>query len=278
MQLTTYWDFLRMILLETKALSALTYLSGCNSDWRTKAQLLSTGMITPIFLPTETCAHFLNSLTTLERTAQQMGMSGAAFGITRAREECLSYLALPIGNDANRLQKVVNHTERVLLTFMDELRSRHLFTLEAKHAMYFDLASPFGGAVESAFPSAGYDITEASKCRALRRWTASVMHLMRALEVGLAALARHYEVEAEANWNMVLNQIEAKSRQVGKKTHGSDEEQWAAEAALHLRFIKNAWRNHAMHPLEKYDEERAVAIYENCRSFMSHLAAKLTEV
>lgn len=30
-----------------------------------------------------------------------------------------------------------------------------------------------------------------------------------------------------------------------------------------------------MHPLERYDEERAVQIFENTRSFMQHLAGKL---
>jgi hypothetical protein len=75
----------------------------------------------------------------------------------------------------------------------------------------------------------------------------------------------------------VLNQIEVKTREVGKRTHGPVAEQWAAEAATHLRFIKNAWRNHAMHPRQVYDEERAVAIFENSRSFMQHLSENLTE-
>lgn len=127
------------------------------------------------------------------------------------------------------------------------------------------------------FPSASYDIAEAGKCIALGRWTAVVMHSMRVLDVGLTALARQYGLEADRNWNQTLNQIEAKTREVAKRTHGDEGEQWAAEAATHLRFVKNAWRNHAMHPKEKYDEERAVAIFEHSADFMKHLAKKLSE-
>lgn len=277
MQIKSCLDLLRMILLETKTLSALTYLSGCYADWRDKLQLLRAGLLKPLVLSLETRAQFIHNLTILEGAAQAMGMSGAEVGIRRAREECLEHLAAPIGYDDHRFQKIVNHTERVLITFMDELGGRHLFTLEPKHARFFDHELPFGASVDAAFPSAAYDIVEAAKCRALGRWTASVMHLMRVLEVGLGALARHYGVEPHSNWNTVLNQIENKSREVGKKSHGAEEEKWAAEAALHLRFIKNAWRNHAMHPLEKYDEERAVAIFDSCRSFLVHLSSKLSE-
>lgn len=266
-----------MIVLETNTISTLTYLSGCLAEWRDKLQLLRADMIRPLMLPLETRAHFINSLLILESTAQKMGMTGTTVGIRRAREECLEYLAAPIGTDVHRLQIVVNHCERVLLAFMDELQGRDLFTLDPKHAIFFDKEIPFGQQCDAAFPSATYDISEAAKCRALGRWTACVMHLMRALEVGLSALARHYQIEHQANWNTVLNQIESKSREVGKKTHGAEEEKWAAEAALHLRFVKNAWRNHAMHPLEKYDEDRAVAIYDHCRLFLSHLAQKLSE-
>lgn len=103
------------------------------------------------------------------------------------------------------------------------------------------------------------------------------MHLMRVMETGLLTLARHYGVDHQANWNQTLNQIEARSREVGKRSHGAETEQWAAEAATHLRFVKNAWRNHAMHPSEKYDEQRAVAIFDHCRAFMQHLAPELSQ-
>ncbi|HST51346.1 MAG TPA: hypothetical protein VLJ61_04985 [Pyrinomonadaceae bacterium] len=51
----------------------------------------------------------------------------------------------------------------------------------------YKMTFPFGQKVADRFPSASYDIAEASKCFALERNTACVMHLMRAAEVGLKA-------------------------------------------------------------------------------------------
>ena len=61
------------------------------------------------------------------------------------------------------------------------------------------------------------------------------MHLMRVLESGLDALAKHLDVPSGENWNSVLGAIEGKLREVRRKIDGRDEEQWAAEAGVHLR-------------------------------------------
>ena len=91
------------------------------------------------------------------------------------------------------------------------------------------------------------------------------------------ALAAHVGVAHEENWNKTLNLIEAKLREVRKKVDGPQAEQRAAETGTQLRFIKNAWRNHAMHPLVAYDEHRAKAIVENARLLLKHLASKINQ-
>ena len=64
-------------------------------------------------------------------------------------------------------------------------------------------------------------------------------------------------------------------------THGQEwkdkDEPFFAEAATHFRFIKNGWRNHAMHGRDKYTDEEAEGIYESVRSLMSHLSERLSE-
>jgi len=104
------------------------------------------------------------------------------------------------------------------------------------------------------------------------------MHLMRALEIGLNCLASWVGVDSNGNWNKLLNEMESKLRQVSRKTHSPEDEQFAAEAVIHFRAIKNAWRNHSMHAREKYDEERAVVIYDQARSFMRHLSTRLCDL
>jgi tRNA nucleotidyltransferase/poly(A) polymerase len=267
-----------MIELNGAVVSSLTFLSGSLSDWRLQQQLIQSQKFAPLEISVETRAQFLKCFEVLAKAAKELDAISAGVAAQRAFDECLALLSAPIGYDAHRLGKVIGHAERVLVPFMDELAGRQVFALSQRQSTLFAAGMPFGDAVNTAFPSVTYDAVEAGKCLALGRWTASVMHIMRVLEVGLRALATLYGLEAEDNWNKVLNQIEAKTREVGKRTYGADQEQWAAEAALHLRFIKNAWRNRAMHPLQKYDEEQATAIYDNTRSFMRHLAEKLTEV
>jgi len=83
-----------------------------------------------------------------------------------------------------------------------------LVALPSANARYFAGEPLFGEAVENAFPDVSYDIAEAGKCRAFGRWTATVMHLMRVLEAGLAALGRHVGVEpADSCLNQFIDGI-----------------------------------------------------------------------
>lgn len=266
--------------IRSDTFSALSIIAGCRGEWKLMAQLLANSHRLPIAppdIPMETRAHFLRSCEILVETAGELQMNASGMAAMRCREECFDLLASPIGYDHHRLARIVSLSEQLLQVFGDELAGRKLFRLRSGAEALLADEPQFGGDVEDAFPSAAYDIQESARCLALERWTASVMHVMRAMEVGLLALADHYGVAPGENWNQTLNQIEARSREVGRKTHGPDAEAWAAEAAAHLRFVKNAWRNHAMHPKSTYDEARAQAIFNNCRAFMGHLATKLAD-
>ena len=169
----------------------------------------------------------------------------------------------------------------------EELRERIEHELEGK-AIYFvssqvellESTEPlFGLTVDERFPSARFDISEAGKCLALGRSTASVIHLMRALEVGLGCLAVALGLTLTSeNWNTV---IEKEIRSRTKTSHGKkwkdQDESYYAEAATHFRLVKNAWRNHAAHAKVKYLPEEAAEIFQSVKSFMRHLAKRLGE-
>ena len=171
----------------------------------------------------------------------------------------------------------------------EELRQRVADELEGKAIYYVsdhvELLSDsplFGDEVDRAFPSAQYDISEAGRCLALRRSTACVVHLMRALEVALENLANELGMSPTTeNWHTVLDEIEKEIKSRNKHTHGQkwkdEDEPYFAKAATHFRMIKNAWRNHAMHARDKYTAEEAEEIYGSVRSFMRHLSARLSE-
>jgi hypothetical protein len=163
--------------------------------------------------------------------------------------------------------------------FNDEIATLHCFFLSDDERSYHDPSKPlFGAEVDNAFPSSSPEIEEAGKCRATGRWTACVMHLMRALEPALLALQATVGVNVpKEQWNQIIDQIESKIEEIKKRTHGGADEQWYSEAATHFRFIKNAWRNYAQHLHERYDEERALEIYDSVRAFMRQLATRLSE-
>lgn len=152
-----------------------------------------------------------------------------------------------------------------------------MFVLPSKHAGFYAAKPHFGEAVDDAFPSAAQEIGDAAKCRALGQWTACVLHLMRALEPALNALAGYVAVQPDQNWNTALNQIDAKLRAITKANDGAEAEQWASEASAHFRTVKNAWRNHAAHGRARYNEDEAVAIFDNVRFLMTTLAGRLSE-
>ncbi len=256
--------------------AAASFLGAISSGFSQHAKLIRQGLAAPARSPQHDRVWTLKSVERIRDFAIDHELNGLKRAACRAFDELVEPLAAPVA-DAAALETISRHCSMLSQMVADELAEQKFYTLGSGDARWFEDAEPFGLEVEDAFPSAAFDIEEAAKCRALGRWTASVMHLMRVMEVGLAALARHYGIDHQANWNQVLNQIEAKTREIGKRTHGEEAEQWAAEAATHLRFVKNAWRNHAMHPRSQYDPDRAKAVFENTRSFMQHLATKLIE-
>lgn len=141
-----------------------------------------------------------------------------------------------------------------------------------------DLAEPksplFGVEVESKAPQMSEDIAEAGKCVAFGRYTASVFHLMRVMEIGLQRLGELLGVQlvTEKNWQNILDEVTKAVKALNQKEART---KTLAEAASHLYAVKVAWRNEVMHPKQTYTQEQAEAIFENVRTFVRDLAGLL---
>jgi hypothetical protein len=158
------------------------------------------------------------------------------------------------------------------------LNRRKFFEPEPRYMEYFENPKLFGDYVFIAFASANDDITEAGTCLALERSTACVMHLMRAAEVALAALAKTLNVGPQNDWGSYLRLIDkelaSRAKTAGARTA---DERFYAEAAIHFDHVKRAWRNPTMHVEKSYTQDRAAEILQAVRSLMSHLATKISE-
>ena len=218
------------------------------------------------------------------------GQVNELFGhLTEAKLTMSAKKALQLYLLLNDKDETGSATGELIKRYSNELRERIEDELEGKtffyisdHVSLMSDRQPFGNKVGAAFPSAQYDITEAGHCLALRRSTACVVHLMRALEVALASLATALGLSLKTeNWNRILNDIEDAIRSRTRATHGQQwkdkDEPFFTEAAAHFRLIKNAWRNHVMHGRDKYTEQEAEDIYRSVRPFMQHLSERLSE-
>jgi hypothetical protein len=164
----------------------------------------------------------------------------------------------------------------------DECRRQLMIMIDPTHISYisnpqfFDPEDAAANKVSVQFPSAAEDIAEAGKCFALGRSTASVMHLNRAVEAGLIALATALGVTRQNDWGKYLtgidNALQAKLKASGAR---SPDEQFYAEVHITFDAVRRAWRNPTMHVDKTYTMERAEEIIFAVRGFMRHLATKL---
>jgi hypothetical protein len=160
-------------------------------------------------------------------------------------------------------------------TLFMELDSMKFYGPLERYIKYFEQQQLFGIEVFNGFSSSNDDIYEAGTCLALERATA---HLNRALECGLAALAKAVSVPKQNDWGRYIQKIgeELDSRAKAAGTRSPDE-QFYAEGAANFDRLRRAYRNPTMHPEKTYSQDCAEEILLATKSFMAHLATRISE-
>ena len=180
--------------------------------------------------------------------------------------------------EAKTIEALHSAMEQLWNTFVLELDGRKFYGPVTKFASYYEQPKLFGDEVFNKFPSANSDIFEAGTCLALERGTATVMHLMRVVEVGLKALASTPGGVAQSDWGGYIREIDdaltVRTKVAGKRT---PDEQFYAEARVTIEGVKIAWRNPTMHVENNYSPERAEEILIAVRGLMRYLATRLSD-
>lgn len=169
--------------------------------------------------------------------------------------------------------------------FADYLSEIKLFTLSAQE-------SPFMGPVDELlqsegfsilFPSASFEVEEAAKCIAFGRYTASVFHAMRVLEIGIRALSKRLGIPdplkpSEKNWSKFLGAIKSQIDQLWPTNSRLPGSEGVAFEGLyaHLDAVRNPWRNATMHVETIYAPHEALHIIR-CAAFFMVALSKLTD-
>jgi hypothetical protein len=165
-----------------------------------------------------------------------------------------------------------------------EMSGRMFIYIPPERARLYAQPKLFGDKVAANFPSAAFDIFEAGNSLAAARGTACVFHLMRVLEIGLAALGNVFSVSlTHTNWGPAIEECEKKIRNMNQDPAWKslpdvkEQQEFYSQAISYIGIAKDAWRNYTAHARGKYTEEEADLMLRNIRVFMQRLADKLKE-
>ncbi|MBJ7535643.1 hypothetical protein JDN40_16160 [Rhodomicrobium vannielii ATCC 17100] len=169
----------------------------------------------------------------------------------------------------------------------DEFKSRYLLVVPPEKVQFYAPHKPlFGSNLATQFPSVLFEIDEAAKCFALGRYTATVFHLMRALEIALEAvrlcLGQTQELKpADRNWGTMLrninNELDRRSKRIPPLWNRTTDKAFFEEFYVTLDRIRGLWRNSTMHIEVKYTEEEARDIFDAVKTLMKKISSRMDE-
>jgi hypothetical protein len=268
-QLWSLWDMLRFYAKDfVEAIS--TYTNAKAVIYAVKADVALQEALTAVKIPTAVKDGLIHAV-------RQLYDITSRHGLTFVRAACGRLLNILAAGPPLADHSVSFLLDDIYVRLQDELKDRVFLAIDSDKVNYFEATEPlFGADVDAKFPSASFDITEAGKCYALERYTACVMHLMRALEKPLEAMAQDLKVStARANWGVMIPAIETEISVLGKAD--ADRRTLFSEVALQFRFVKDAWRDHVMHARGKYTGEEAKNAFDAAKAITQRLATRLAE-
>lgn len=155
--------------------------------------------------------------------------------------------------------------------FRDEIKLHSFFVMNPKSAELFTQSDPlFGADVDAQFSDARLDISEAGKCLATARYTASVFHQMRAVELAVRVLAVRLSASVQSAsgeflpWGMIISNIKHK---IEVMPAGPVKDEWLGAFAF-LLSANRGWRTKTAHPEKIYTEDEALNTLMASKAFM----------
>jgi hypothetical protein len=164
-----------------------------------------------------------------------------------------------------------------------ETQGRKFIQVENEE-LYHRGAELFDSDMAVTFPSASYEVDEASKCLALERGTACVFHLMRALEIAVAATARCLQIpdpirQRDRTWGAIQGKIDTaiKAKWPLKPDQENGDGYYFVNLLASFSAVKNPWRDATMHVEKVYTVEQARDILDAARGFMRLVMTRFDE-
>lgn len=212
---------------------------------------------------------------------EQLGLKQSLKYINTIRDDKLSagdFTFAMLRHEADILQQRIDHELDDIVTGF----------IPIDRVPYLENEELFGPEVNARFPSATADIVAAGTCYAHGLHTASVFHLMRAVELSTRRMLRgmkagkHLTRPIElCTWGELIAALEEglKGLTVGKRTSTvkASTFEFYSHAVGVFRNFKGAWRDPVSHTGKQYKPGETKDIMDNTRQFMQHLATRLSE-
>ncbi len=218
-------------------------------------------------------------LADFKRESDQLGARLASI----AADRMLSKLRLePCVLNVGQAVLALNEIESRFADYLTEVK---MFVLYPQEASFLETADQLveSEGFSAMFPNAALEVEEASKCIALGRFTASVFHSMRMLEIAIRALAKRLGIPdptapAEKNWGKILEAIKTKIDATSPKKNRmpGSEGSFFEDLYAHLDAVRNPWRNATMHVETIYMPHEALHILR-CSAFFVRRLSKITD-
>lgn len=218
----------------------------------------------------------------LENFEAQADLLGANLAVVASRRLRAALSASPCQLTVGTATQTLNEVESRFADFLVEIQ---MFTLNSHESIYLQAADDLIeiDGFSTTFPTAAFEVEEAAKCIAFGRFTASVFHSMRMLEISIKALAKRLSIEdptkpAEKNWAVILKAIRNRIDELWPSNNRMPGSEGVAFEAMysHLDAVRNPWRNATMHVETIYAPHEALHILR-CSAYFLRLLSALSD-
>jgi hypothetical protein len=167
-----------------------------------------------------------------------------------------------------------------------EIKDKLFVFVPERRRKFFHPRNFMSDGIKPAFPKGRIEMAEAGRAYAVGLFTACVFHSMRAVEIGLRAMAADLSVQfpfplEQADWEGMIRQIESKiaaMKDLPKSAQKDQDQHFYSGAAIQFRYFKDAWRIRVAHSRGSYDETSALGVIEHATTFLQHLSKRVKEV
>jgi hypothetical protein len=232
-------------------------------------------------LPINGVAEIIGVVEGLIDDLTSLGMTGRAAAVSRGLDalKAAPIVQTPLGPkrwlDDDKVGRVRISFEQATSGIVDDLATEIVLAVDSSYVRFYEDPMCFGKEVFDSFPTANEDIEEAGKCLALGRATASVFHVMRALEIAAQVVASKIGATVTDGagrglpWGVIASNMKPLIDAMPK---GSEEQIKWYRVQQNLEAVNRAWRVPTNHPKQTYTMEQANEIFEASKSFMRELA------